>query len=179
MTLTEVPIPVMMKALAVAGAFVAMVTDMRRGMIYNWLTFPLIIIGLVLSAYAGGWKGFGHSLTAAAMGIAFYIGFALVGAIGMGDVKLMGAIGALGGVKFVVSVFLYTSVLGIPHALLIQYLNFGRHAWGMLLTSVMTRAFWEKTIHTDNKESRYHYYLGLDIFFGTLLAVFIEIPLGF
>ena len=179
MTLSEIPITTLLKALAVAGAFVAMITDMRRGMIYNWLTFPLLILGLAGNAFAGGWQGFLHALAAAGLGIAFYLGFALVGAIGMGDVKLLGAIGALGGVKFVVSVFLYTSVLGIPHALVVQYLNHGRQAWGMLLTGVVSRAFLEKTIHTDNKENRYHYYLGLDILLGTILAVFVEIPLGF
>ncbi len=168
-----------LKALAIAGAFIAMITDMRWGKIYNWLTFPLIVVGLSLNAWWFGWNGLGMSIVGTIMGIIFYLGFAYIGAFGMGDVKLMASIGALGGLKFVVSAFLYTSVIGIPHALFIQFLNFGKNAPGMLLTSLVTRAFLEKNIQNDNETLKYHYYLGIDILLGTILAFLIEIPLGF
>jgi len=168
-----------LKSIAVIVTFVAMITDMKWGKIYNWLTFPLILIGFSANSYFFGMQGFGISLIAAALGITFYLWFAYLGAVGMGDVKLMAAIGALGGVKFVVGAFLYTSVIGIPHALLIQYLNYGKNAGGMLLTSFVTKAFMEKSIQNDNAQLRYHYYLGVDIWLGTLLSAIFEIPLGF
>ena len=167
------------KALAVIGAFVAMITDMKWGKIYNWLTFPLFFMGLAVNAYGYGWPGLGNSIAAAIIGISFYMGFALMGALGMGDVKLMAAIGALGGVKYVVSAFLYTSVLGIPHALIIHVMNHGRHSLNMMLTSYTTGAFLEKNIQNDNASLKYHYYLGLNIFCGTILAWLFEIPLSF
>ncbi len=170
---------IFLKGLAIAGAFIAMFTDMRWGKIYNWLTFPLIAVGLALNAWLFGWNGLGMSLAGTIMGGIFYLGVAYIGAFGMGDVKLMAAIGALGGIKFVVSAFLYTSAIGIPHALFIQFLNYGRNAPGMLLTSLVTQAFLEKNIQNDNATLKYHYYLGIDILLGTLLAFFIEIPLGF
>ena len=167
------------KLLAVSGSFIAMMTDMKWGKIFNWLTFPLIFLGFAINSYGYGWSGFGNSLGASILGISFYMGFALMGAMGMGDVKLMAAIGALGGVKYVVSAFLYTSVIGIPHALIVHGMNHGRNSLSMILTSYTTGVFLEKNIQNDNASLKYHYYLGLDIFCGTILAWLFEIPLGY
>ncbi|MBI3039859.1 prepilin peptidase [bacterium] len=170
-----------LKMVAILGASVAMVTDMKWGKIYNWLTFPLIILGIALNSYFFGLKGFGTSLAASTLGCGFYMGLAIIGAVGMGDVKLLGAIGALGGIKFVLSVFLFSAVVGIPHSFLVQYLNYGRNAIPMLVTSFLTGAFKEKTIHSENKTEtlRFHYYLGVDILIGTVIAFIIEVPITF
>ena len=158
------------RALAVAGAAVAMVTDMRTGKIFNWLTFPLMFVGWGLNAYWGGLAGFGWSFLGTLLGIFLYMGFAAVGAIGMGDVKLMGAVGALCGSGFVLAVFLFTSAVGIPHALLIQYLNHGKNAWAMLAASFSTKAFLQKTIQNEAQHVRWRFYLGIDILLGVILA---------
>jgi len=170
--------PVMiLKTLAVIGTFVAMVTDSRTGKIPNVLTFPLMVAGLALNGWWFGASGAGYSFFALCLGIVFYLPFAMVGAFGMGDVKLMAAIGALGGVRFVIGAFLYTSVIGIPHVLLVQYLNYGKDALPILLTSYTTGAYKEKTIHSDNREAKYHYYLGVDIFLGTIVSTLVPLPL--
>ena len=163
-----------LKIIAAIAAFIAMLTDSLRGKIYNWLTFPCIFLGWGLNLYFFGWAGLGYSLAASTVGIALYIVPAIFGLIGMGDVKLMAAIGALGGTEFVVSSFLYASVLGLPHALLIQYLNYGSNALGMLVTSFTSKAFLEKSIHKENAGSgkNYRFLLGIDIFLATTLAVF-------
>lgn len=166
-----------LKTTAVIGAGVAMITDSRTGKIPNLLTFPLMFIGLVLNGWWFGLEGLGYSFGAMLLGIAFYMPFAMVGAFGMGDVKLMAAIGALGGFRFVIGAFLYTSVIGIPHVLVVQYLNYGKDALLILLTSFTTGAYKKKTIHTDNLEAKYHFYLGIDIFLGTLASLLVPIPL--
>ncbi|NLI78116.1 MAG: prepilin peptidase [Candidatus Riflebacteria bacterium] len=164
---------VVLKGVAVAGSFVAMVTDLRHGKIYNWLTFPLIFSGWAVHAWLFGAAGLAASVGATCLGFALYLGFALVGVIGMGDVKLLGGVGAWGGWSFVVWVFLFASVVSIPHALLIQYLNYGRDALGMLMTSLMTGAFLRKSIQDENRSSRYRFFLGLDILLGCLIAWFL------
>lgn len=166
-----------LKIIAIIGAAVGMVTDSRTGKIPNLLTFPLMIAGLLLNGWWFGLSGAGYSLLALFMGIAFYLPLAMVGAFGMGDVKLMAGIGALGGVRFVIGTFLYTSIIGIPHVLFVQYLNYGKDALPILLTSYSTGAYKEKTIQSDNREAKYHYYLGVDIFLGTLVSTLVPLPL--
>lgn len=81
----------------------AAVSDMARGRIYNWLTYPAALAGLALWAAGGyvdsGWAGAGHGLKSASLGllvgfvpmaVAFYLG-----GIGGGDAKLAAAVGAL------------------------------------------------------------------------------------
>ncbi|MBF0499507.1 MAG: prepilin peptidase [Candidatus Riflebacteria bacterium] len=171
---------IILKGLALSGAFVAMITDMRTGKIFNWMTFPLMAAGLVLNLVFFGLKGFGTSIAAFFLGIVFYTPFAAIGAVGMGDVKLMAAIGALGGLRFVTTTFLYTSVIGIPHVMLVQYLNYGKNAMPMLLASLTTGAYKNKTITAENQDPtvKIHYRLGVDIFIGCLFACLIEIPIS-
>ncbi|MDK1030732.1 MAG: A24 family peptidase [Planctomycetia bacterium] len=84
------------QGLLVGVLLTAACCDLRRGKIYNWLTYPAIIVGLVLGAVAG-WEEFLNNARGLAAGFGvLFIGFLLRG-IGGGDVKLMGAIGALGG----------------------------------------------------------------------------------
>jgi len=99
----------------------------------------------------------------------------------MGDVKLMGAIGSLCGSVFVLNVFLYTSVLGFPHAILVQYLNYGKNAFSMFVTSFSTKAFLEKSIQEENKNNKkkYRFLLGIDIFIATVLTCFYMINIKF
>lgn len=165
---------VLLRALAVAGAAVAMVTDMRWGKIYNWLTFPLILVGWAGNAWFFGPSGLGYSVAATFVGFALFLGFALLGVVGMGDVKLLGGIGALAGTQFTVAAFLLSSAVSIPHALIIQHLNYGRNALGMLLTSLTTGAFRQKTIEQENKSDRFKLYLGIDILVGCLLAWYLD-----
>jgi prepilin peptidase CpaA len=96
-------------ALLAAVLIAAAVTDVRAGKIYNWITLPAMLAGLAGHAIIGG-LGFGEGgrlgLADAVLGLA--VGFApmlvawLAGGIGGGDVKLMGAVGALAGWRFVI-----------------------------------------------------------------------------
>lgn len=168
---------------AIAIAFIAMVTDSIHGRIYNWLTFPTILLGWVLSFYTGGAEALGYSIIGTLVGILLYLPAAAFGLMGMGDVKLLGALGALGGSSFVVSIFLYSSALGIPHALFIQWLNYRGSAFSMLLTSFSTKIFLEKTIQKENataaKEGKFRFLLGIDIFVATVIASFFTIAIKY
>ncbi|MBF0408789.1 MAG: prepilin peptidase [Candidatus Riflebacteria bacterium] len=169
-----------LKVLACIGSGIAMVTDMRTGLIFNWLTFPMMFLGWGLNLYFFGVNGFLLSFAATVLGIVLYMPFASIGAIGMGDVKLLGGIGAIAGSSFVVVVFLGASIIGIFHALFIQYLNYGKNWWGMLLASYMTGAFKEKNLDDGAEDKKkYKYYLGLDIFLASLAAIFLDFSIKF
>lgn len=77
---------------------IAAVTDFRHGKIYNWLTLPAMLVGLVywlIVGLLGHDKGIGASLIGLACGLIPFGFLALRGWLGGGDAKLMGAVGAL------------------------------------------------------------------------------------
>jgi len=78
----------------------AAVFDLRRGIVYNGLTYPAILAGLALGALQGAAAGDTVAgLADHVLGFGFGFGILLVayilGGMGGGDVKLMGAVGAL------------------------------------------------------------------------------------
>lgn len=85
---------------------VAGVWDLRTGRIPNLLTYGSIALGFVLAFFHG------QSAVLASL-VGFLVGFAIfamafnAGMMGGGDVKLMGAIGALKGFPFVIYVMYY------------------------------------------------------------------------
>ena len=100
------------KLVVIAGIMIAVFFDWKARRIPNWLTFSLLVIGLLFHTWAHGWAGFGQSAAGFAAGIFFlFIPFAF-GGVGGGDVKLMGAIGSLVGAGLVFKIFLATAIFG-------------------------------------------------------------------
>ncbi|MGC2163707.1 MAG: A24 family peptidase [Silvibacterium sp.] len=73
---------------------VATFTDLRSRRIPNWLVLPFMVIGIAVSTWLHGWSGVGHSLLGILVGGSIFGVLALMGGMGMGDVKLCAAIGA-------------------------------------------------------------------------------------
>lgn len=91
---------------------IALVTDLVRGRIFNWLTVPAFIGGLVFSFVSAGWQGLLLGVAGALLGLALFgILFALR-VMGGGDVKLMMALGAFGGPKYALETAIVSILLG-------------------------------------------------------------------
>jgi prepilin peptidase CpaA len=73
---------------------VATVTDLRSRRIPNWLVGPFLVIGIGVSTWMGGRHGLLQSLEGMLLGLLLMGALAALGGMGMGDVKLCGAIGA-------------------------------------------------------------------------------------
>ena len=73
---------------------IATFTDLRSRRIPNWLVFPFLLAGLLVSTWIAGWHGLGQSLLGMLIGGFTYGLLAMMGGMGMGDVKLCAAIGA-------------------------------------------------------------------------------------
>jgi prepilin peptidase CpaA len=83
--------------LMIGVAAIAAITDRRDGTIPNWLTLPAIAAGLALHTLAFGVPGLRAAMFGLlACGLVPYLLFRME-AMGGGDVKLLAAIGALGG----------------------------------------------------------------------------------
>ncbi len=69
--------------------------DWRTRRIPNWLTVPGLCIGIAVNGALGGWHGVVLSLEGAGLALGFLLPLVLMRALGAGDWKLMGAVGAL------------------------------------------------------------------------------------
>jgi len=86
--------------------------DGRQLRVPNWMTYPLVLTGLVYGACAGGWEGLGHSLVGMAVGLACLLPLYAVGGMGAGDVKLMAGMGAWVGATTTWYAFCVSVVVG-------------------------------------------------------------------
>lgn len=86
--------------------------DIRYRRIPNWLALAGLLSALVLHFHAAGLTGIGGSLLGLAVAFGVYFAMYALHAVGAGDVKLMGAIGALAGLRIWFVIFLLTSIVG-------------------------------------------------------------------
>jgi len=97
---------------ATAAASLAAIVDLRSRRIPNWLTFGLVLIGILLNVWQAGPGGAWLALAGAGLGLAILLPLYAVRAMGAGDVKLLAGLGAVLGPQVVVSVAVYTAVAG-------------------------------------------------------------------
>jgi prepilin peptidase CpaA len=113
-----------------AVALTCAVTDLWKGKIYNAVTYPAMALGVVLSVWQHGVSGIFFALGGFAVG--FFPAFVLfaLGGMGGGDVKLLGAIGAVAGAVAATETLILAFVVGGLFAL-------GKLAWhGQLFSSL-------------------------------------------
>src|SRR3954468_15009633 len=60
----------------------------------NWITFPMVLSGIVYNTVAFGWEGLGASLLGMIVGLALLLPAYAIGGMGAGDVKLLAGVGA-------------------------------------------------------------------------------------
>ena len=103
---------VVFAAIAFALAIAAAVVDVRERRIPNWLTYPGIVLGVVLRGLLLGWKGIGSALAGCVLAGGIFLLFYVLRAMGAGDVKLVAAIGSLLGPGDAFVMLLATAICG-------------------------------------------------------------------
>jgi len=93
-------------------SLISIITDIVWGKIYNWLTIPTALVGLIYAASVHGWHGLFDSLGGVGLGLLLFGWIFYVGWMGGGDVKLLMALGALGGYRYVAEVALLSILIG-------------------------------------------------------------------
>jgi prepilin peptidase CpaA len=89
------------------AAFAGLV-DYRTRKIPNWLTISGIGLGIGVNAMVGGWPGCKASLLGAGLALGLLLPLVLLRALGAGDWKLMGAVGALMGWRMMLVVLVFS-----------------------------------------------------------------------
>lgn len=102
-----------------AGVLIATVVDIRTRRIPNELTATMAGVGVALAAAGLSGLPVWASVAGSLLGLALMMPGHLLGATGAGDVKLMGAIGAIVGPAAVFNTFLFTAIAGGLLALLV------------------------------------------------------------
>jgi prepilin peptidase CpaA len=98
--------------IAVLVGMAAVVDDLARRKISNWISVAALAGGLGWQTGQYGWSGLGYGFAGAAVGFGVFLIFYLLGGMGGGDVKLMSGFGALLGVSRLVEAALWTAGVG-------------------------------------------------------------------
>ena len=120
----------MYQAIALGVACLAVGWDVATRRIPNALTFGAAVAALLTHRYLGGWGAMGLSVAGWLVGVAFFLPFFVLGGMGAGDVKLLGALGAWVGPAAVVWVALFACIAGGVIALIVA-----------MFAGYLTRAF--------------------------------------
>lgn len=99
-------------SLMIAMLAIAIYTDLRTGKVYNKLTVPCAVAGLILGGIAAGLPGVADRALGAAIVLGVVVALSAVAGLGGGDAKLMIAVGALKGFHFAAWTLLLTGVFG-------------------------------------------------------------------
>jgi len=104
---------------------VAAVTDIRRGIVFNWLTYPAIVVGLLIAVAQGVAAGHaGEVFLNHVVGLVFGYGILYIpyrlGGMGGGDVKLMAAVGAFLGWPAVLDAVFYSFLVAATLGLILM-----------------------------------------------------------
>jgi prepilin peptidase CpaA len=108
---------------AVGLSLLAMYSDLRWRRIPNYLILPAVALGILLNFLGDGLSGMLQAFFGLVVGMSLLLLPYLLGGMGGGDVKLMGALGTLLGSHAILNVFLYTSLVGGVIAIVVAVSN--------------------------------------------------------
>jgi prepilin peptidase CpaA len=171
---SNLPAIVLTLVLAAAAAI-----DLRTQRIPNVLTLPSILIAIGYHSVSGGAGGLLFSLAGLAAGIGLLLVPYLMGGMGAGDAKLMGAVGAFVGARGVFAAFLFTAVAGGLYALLLlvmkrrHFNGFLRSKLETLKTFILTRQYIPDAIPEMKRRPRLCY--GLAIALGSITYMALDL----
>jgi prepilin peptidase CpaA len=111
--------------LTLALTILAALLDWRSRRIPNWLTVPGLLSGVVVHALIAGWHGTLFALEGASLALILLLPLVALRALGAGDWKLMGAVGAFVGPVMFLFVLL-GSILASGLMAIVQVYRTGR-----------------------------------------------------
>jgi prepilin peptidase CpaA len=157
---------------------IAALKDLHSKKIPNILTYPSMLIALNYHFVIGGLNGLLFSLEGLVLGVALFIIPYLLGGMGAGDAKLMGAVGAIIGPKGLFIAAVLTAFVGGLCALIIllTHQQFSKSFIKRYTITLKTFLWTGKfiPIPADQKERQPKLRYGVVIALGTLLYIFLE-----
>ena len=158
---------------------ISAIIDLRTQKIPNLITVPSVIIALIYHYFTNGIDGLIFSLLGLGTGIALLIIPYMLGGMGAGDAKLMGAVGAILGIKGVFVAFLFTALVGGIYSLVTimlhrkQFKGFFKKQLITLKLFILTRKFIPDPVEENHKKPKMCY--GVAIALGTFIYMGLDI----
>lgn len=174
------PEDLLLQGVIVSALILSAVTDYRLQKIPNIITYPTMAFAIGYHSFTSGFNGFCFSLTGLFTGLALLILPYLLGGMGAGDAKLMGAIGAGIGSAQVIVAFLYSAIVGGVYALVLillmhqRFREINKRRWSQLKIFFLTHRFEPIPSHPDEKSAPKLCY-GIAISIGTILYIVLAI----
>jgi len=158
---------------------ISAIIDFRTQKIPNLITLPTVIIALLYHLFTNGFDGLIFGALGLITGIGLLIIPYMIGGMGAGDVKFMGAVGAILGSKSVFVAFLLTALVGGMYAFIIILLNkkqfkgfFKKHLLTLKLF-ILTRKFIPDPAEENNNKPKLCY--GVAIALGTFIYMGLDL----
>ncbi len=158
---------------------VSAITDLRSRLIYDVITYPTALAGLVLREAMVGWKGQGPTsafgllpgLWGLAIGLLVFLPWGWFGGMGGGDIKLMAAVGAVLGFPVILYAIMFTSLVGGLQAILVELWD--GSLWTTLANTfrLVAHALRIKRLGDDEDRPKKYVPYGVAIALGTVWAV--------
>jgi prepilin peptidase CpaA len=161
-------LPLVVDLLLLTYCFGVMYTDLREQRIYNSWTFSFMGVGLLLAGAGGGETALIAAGQGMALGFLALFPFYALGGIGAGDVKMLMAVGALKGWKFLLSTCLWGALAGGVLSFLVMFYDSRRFGGVMSYLTLMKTEIQEGTARQESVRTKMAY--GVAIAVGVLVA---------
>ena len=154
----------------------AAIIDLRVRRIPNILTFPSMGVALIYHFTTGGLYGLYASVIGLILGAAIFIIPYMMGGMGAGDAKLMGAVGAILGPKMLIVSSVFVAIIGGIYALFIFSINYKytKNLFNRIFFTakhyILTKKLLFVGSNDEYKKPKLCY--AIPIAFGTLISVF-------
>jgi prepilin peptidase CpaA len=156
----------------------AAIFDIRAQRIPNFLTYPTMAAALVYHSFADGLGGFFFAMEGLGLGVGLFLMPYLMGLMGAGDAKLMGAVGAALGAKGVFQATLITAIVGGVYAVivLLVHFDFFRGLLKRYAMTIKTLFFTGQLVLIPAAEGEHQpkLYYGVAIALGTVIYITLE-----
>jgi len=154
-----------------ACLLLAAVSDLLYRKIPNIITYPTVMCAIVGNTLIGGISGLTHSVEGLVLCLGIFLVPYLMGGMGAGDAKLMGAVGAILGPKWGFVAFLFTGLFGGIYAVffILRDTDTRSRYWLMIKTFLYSRKL--IYIHPSQSDKQHKLCYGIAIAAGTFAAV--------
>ena len=132
-------------------AILGSISDVRNFKVYNVLTIPCFVAGILFYTATGGWSGLVYALGGSALGLAVLILPYMMGGVGAGDVKFVMAIGTwLGPNLLLPSIVIGSLATGIYSLMLMAKYGGYRETWLNIQFMLLRLAMAGKSLTFDD-----------------------------
>jgi len=159
-----------------AVLIISVFTDVRDGKIYNAVTLPFALLGLILNIINRGLPGLLFSLAGLGMGLALFFLSAFLGRIlGAGDCKLFAAVGALQGPQFLLWAILFSLAVGGVFAILVAlWRGVLRHSLRRVWEAVYFKVYLKMPMDISTSSSKLRLPYAVAILAGSLFTIWYQ-----